>query len=109
MDKNPEFILTIIAYRAKSMPFPHSFFTESAIELHPVTWWKGVKSAEIPSEFIDIATQLLSAPCSSAAIERIFSNFSYIHSKIRNRLKPEKASKLVFCYRMLRGSKDLDY
>ena len=109
MDKNPEFISTIIAYRAKSMPFPHSFFTESAIELHPVTWWKGVKSAEIPSEFIDIATQLLSAPCSSAAIERIFSNFSYIHSKIRNRLKPDKASKLVFCYRMLRGSKDLDY
>jgi len=47
---------------------------------------------------------------SSAPIERIFTNFGYIHSKLRNRLGGAAAAKLVFCYCMLRGSgsEDLD-
>ena len=51
--------------------------------------------------------KLLSALCSSASIERVFSNFSYIYSKLRNRLGVSKASKLVFCYKMLHGSHEL--
>ena len=53
--------------------------------------------------------QLHSACASSASIERIFSSFGLIHNKIRNRLGVEKAAKLVFRYRMLRGKEDLDY
>jgi hypothetical protein len=36
-------------------------------------------------------------------MERTFSNFGWIHSKIRNRLGNDTSAKLVFCYRMLRG------
>ena len=60
-------------------------------------------------EFAHLAVHLLSAPVSSAPIERIFTNFGYIHSKLQNRLGGAAAAKLVFCYRMLRGSRsDID-
>ena len=36
-------------------------------------------------------------------------SFSLIHTKMRNRIGVAKALKLVFCYRLLRGSTDLDY
>ena len=74
-----------------------------------VIWWKGIRKSSVPKEFTDIALQLLNAPSSSASIERVFSSFGLIHTKVRNRLGNEKASKLVFCYRMLRGTEELDY
>ena len=52
---------------------------------------------------------LLEMPSSLAAIERIFSNFVMIKSKLRNRLGLVKAGKLVFCYRMLRGKDEIDW
>jgi hypothetical protein len=52
---------------------------------------------------------LLEMPSSSATIERIFSNFGMIRSKLRNRLGLVKAGKLVFCYRMLRGKDAIDW
>ena len=36
-----------------------------------------------------------------------FSNFGMIQSKLRNRLETSKAAKLVYYYRMLRGSEDI--
>ena len=48
-------------------------------------------------------------PSCSAAIERIYSNFGMIQSKLRNRLGLGKAGKLVFCYRMLRGKDEIDW
>jgi hypothetical protein len=51
----------------------------------------------------------LEMPSSSAAIERIFSNFGMIQSKLRNRLGLVKAGKLVFSYRMLRGKDKIDW
>jgi hypothetical protein len=45
----------------------------------------------------------------SAAIERIFSNFGMIQSKLRNRLGLAKAGKLVLYYRMLRGKDEIDW
>jgi hypothetical protein len=56
-----------------------------------------------------LAQKLLEMPSSSAAIERIFSNFGMIQSKLRNRLGLVKAGKLVFCYRMLRGKDEIDW
>ena len=45
----------------------------------------------------------MSAPATSASLERIFSTFGYVQSKLRNRLKLEKTAKLVFCNRDLRA------
>ena len=53
-------------------------------------------------------SDLQQACASSASVERIFSNFSFVHSKLRNKLGVEKTAKLVMCYRMLRGPIVLD-
>ena len=56
-----------------------------------------------------LARKLLVMPASSAAIERIFSNFGLIQTKLRNKLGIQKWGKLVFCYRMLRGKDELGW
>ena len=98
-----------IAFDAQSAPFSTNYFMDTSRAVDPVVWWKGLRRCKVPWAFADIAIHLLSSPSSSASVERVFSNFGLIHSKIRNRLGNEKASKLVFCYRMLRGATELDY
>ena len=48
-----------------------------------------------------MAESLMSAVSSSAGVERVFSTFGLVHSKIRNRLGTEKAGKLVFIFKLL--------
>ena len=104
--KNPEFINTALSFEAKSTPFPPSFLTKP---LNPNVWWKALSSADFPAGFVQIMSDLQRACASSASIEHIFSNFSFIHSKLRNKLGVEKTAKLVMRYRMLRGPIELDY
>lgn len=113
-EKIPDCLPLIIAFEACELPFPSSYFSESARSTNPVTWWKGISKGftekDSPAyEFINMAVVLHSCPASSASIERMFSNFGLIHSKIRNRLGLDKCSKLVMCYRMLRGSFEPEY
>ena len=64
----------------------------------------------IHGDLCTLALKLLSMPASSAAIERFFfSNFGMIQSKLRNRLGISKAAKLVYCYRMLQGSEEIEW
>ena len=44
----------------------------------------------------NLALHVFSMAASSAALERNFSTFGFIHSKLRNRLGPEKVKKLVY-------------
>ena len=48
---------------------------------------------------------LLEMPSSSAAIERIFSNFGMIQTKLGNRLGFVKAGKLVFMLQNVKGER----
>ena len=63
----------------------------------------------LPEGLVELMIQMHSDCASSAPIERMFPSFGLVHNKICNRLGVEKAAKLVFCYRMLRGKGDLDY
>ncbi|KAK2148191.1 hypothetical protein LSH36_510g00030 [Paralvinella palmiformis] len=65
-----------------------------------------MKPSGVNSDFV---VCLLQSPASSASIERIFSNFGQIHNKDKNKLGNNTASKLVFCYRLLRGDEEIDY
>jgi hypothetical protein len=79
-------------------------------KIKPVVWWLCIERSEtVDKTLCQLAQKLLEMPSSSAAIERIFSNFSMIQSKLRNRLGLVKAGKLVFCYRMLRGKGEIDW
>jgi hypothetical protein len=109
VEQDPSFISTFISFQAKAAPFPRTYFTEAATSIPPQTWWQGLVAFGINSDFVKLAVRLVTSPASSASIERIFSTFSLIQTKIRNRLGVERHGKLVFCYRMLRGKQDLDW
>ena len=108
--QNPSLLPQLYQFQAKSAPFPPSIF-ECTDALDPVTWWRTIKKSKnlVAHELCDIAIGLLTLPSSSASIERIFSNFGLIQTQLRNRLGIDKASKLVACYRELRGCQELEW
>ena len=61
------------------------------------TWWKGNFGAVAP-ELTKVAVRVLSIPTSSAAAERNWSTFSYIHDKKQNKLSNDHVFKLVYIY-----------
>ena len=76
----------------------------------PTVWWLCIgRTGTVSSNLCKIAQKLMCLPASSASIERVFSNFGLIQSKLRNRLGLSRASKLVLCYRFLRGSEEIDW
>ncbi|EGZ24952.1 hypothetical protein PHYSODRAFT_421227, partial [Phytophthora sojae] len=46
----------------------------------------------------ELARRVLSMPTSSAAAERSWSIYTFIHSKYRNKLLSDRAMKLLFVY-----------
>jgi hypothetical protein len=107
--KDPSYLAPLMAFQARESPFLPAFFNDTTLSIPPVTWWKSTASRGVPQDFINMVTQLFRSPPSSAAIERVFSSFGLIHTKLRNRLGNTTVSKLVFCYRVLRGNFELDY
>lgn len=49
-----------------------------------------------------LAEKLNNIPASSAQLERIFSNWSYVHNRIRNRLTFDRSKKLLHVYHALK-------
>lgn len=74
---------------------------EEIQKLCPVTFWSMV--AEICPTLATVARKLLTIPASTAAMERVFSNWQYFHSRIRNRLGGSRSKKLVDIYFTLRS------
>ena len=66
------------------------FADEMIQSVSPPTWWESQKT--------QLDNSMLT---SSAGVERIFSTFGIVHSKLRNRLGAVKAGKLVFIYKLL--------
>lgn len=98
-----DFLPLFIKFRLKTFPFPESFFQEQMRkQLSPIQWWEAVlKTNRVDVKFCEFSLHLQKCVASSASIERIFSNFGLVQTKIRNRLGIEKASKLVASRRML--------
>lgn len=57
-------------------------------------WWM-VDGTDWPL-LKNLVKRVFSMAASSAASERKFSTFGFIHSKLRNRMGPEKVKKLVY-------------
>jgi hypothetical protein len=64
----------------------------------------------VAPELTKVAVRVLSIPTSSAAAERNWSTFSYIHDKKRNKLSNDRVFKLVYIYfnNKLKNQKKLD-
>lgn len=105
---HPAAMPDVISYRAKTFPFKSYLFTEESIKnVKSITWWLALKE-NINIVMFDLVTQLHTAIASSAGIERLFSAFGLVHTKLRNRLGIEKASKLVTILKALNRKVDLN-
>ena len=56
-------------------------------------WWKGACQT---SSLSKIAVAILQLPCTSAATERSFSTYGWIHNSKRNRLTADRAGKITY-------------
>lgn len=98
---HPEALAIIINYQAKTFPFKEYLFTIHSVEnVKPIAWWMALKN-NLNNATLNLVVQLHTAVASSAGIERLFSSFGIVHSKLRNRLGTDKASKLVSIFKTL--------
>ncbi|EGZ25984.1 hypothetical protein PHYSODRAFT_484496 [Phytophthora sojae] len=63
----------------------------------PIAWWS-LETSNTYALVQEFAKLLLYIPTSSASSERSWSIHGFIHTKLRNRLTPERVNKLVFVY-----------
>ena len=90
-----------MSYRGKSTPFKEMYFKNNVIHtLSPLAWWQSFPDLK---ENLLLPTQHYMAVTSSAGLERVFSSFGSVQSKIRNCLGNEKASKLVTVFKHFTG------
>ena len=95
----PSTLPTVMEYQARTERFKEFRFSSDVLgSVAPLTWWR---AANPPVTVMNLVASLLTAINSSASIERVFSTFGLVHSKVRNKLGVDKAGKLVFIYRML--------
>lgn len=69
-----------------------TYFHQPRLDIKPITYWSECKKTQLST----LALQLMSVPCSSAPVERLFSKAGVILSSRRSRLSSEKLEKLVF-------------
>ena len=104
----PHAMKDVLTYRARSYPFlEYMFKKDLLLKTHVSVWWKSLGNKVDPG-MLDITSQLFSATASSAGIERLFSTFGLVHSKLRNKLGTEKAAKLVAIMRALNQNSSLE-
>jgi hypothetical protein len=111
LEINASALPDLLSYMTGNSKIPKALQNEKVItETSATVWWLAVERSQVLcKDLCDIAKKLLVMPASSGGIERVFSNFGLIQTKLRNRLGVEKAAKLVMCYRMLRDREVLDW
>lgn len=104
-EKYPNFVGFLLQFQIQDEEmFPKMMFSESVLKLSAQKWWSiNAKKSNDPdfADFSSFLAKLHSIPASSASIERLFSTFSLVWSKLRNKLGAEKVAKLVKIYRFL--------
>nr|XP_022906372.1 uncharacterized protein LOC111418143 [Onthophagus taurus] len=83
----------LVNFRDKEDIWAKTILWDGHDSMPPLLWWRGLRGT---CELADIAIRILSAPITSAATERTFSAFSWLHCKKRNRLTTTNAAKLTY-------------
>jgi hypothetical protein len=65
---------------------------------NPVRYWKSYFDDKHHNELAQLAVRIFKTIANSVASEQAFSTMGLIVTKLRNRLGPEKADKLIFIY-----------
>jgi hypothetical protein len=98
------------AYRLKEGVWSRPALWAAAKGMSAHTWWD-LRKGKAPA-LAKVAMRLLSQVSSACACERNWSTYDFIHNKLRNRLDPARAEKLVFVHsnlRLLRERTAVDY
>lgn len=107
------FVAVILKFLGKLEPFHNHdksiFFDPTVVEtMSDYEWWnsfsKILNNDLIGEKEIQFINMMTTAKASTASIERIFSKFGLVHTKLRNRLGVEKASKLVFLIKQMNSN-----
>lgn len=105
--QHEQIVPDMINLKAQASPFMKYMFADSVLKaVQPVEWWVS-QGGRLHPDTVSVAKQLLTATASSAGVERVFSSFGLVHSKLRNRLGIVTAGKLVFLFKQL-NKKPLD-
>lgn len=75
--------------------------------ISPKTYWHFASELG-HRDLAAFATDYLKIPASTAQLERLFSNWGYVHSDIRNRLSDDRSKKLVDIYFTLRSTDPIE-
>lgn len=104
---HPECMPDIIKYKAKTFPFKEFMFHPTSLTgvSPPLVLWKSLER-NISVKTMALVSQLHTAISSSAGIERLFSSFGIVHTKLRNRLGVDKAGKLATVFKSLNCQKE---
>ncbi|CAB5198634.1 unnamed protein product [Rhizophagus irregularis] len=84
----------LVKFHQKNSPYNNKTIWLSSTNLSPSVWWQSWPNSSLQQ----LAIKILSIPTSSAAAERNFSTFRFIHNKICNRLQNKRVKKLVYIY-----------
>ncbi|CAG8579805.1 8623_t:CDS:1, partial [Gigaspora margarita] len=87
----------LLQYKTRTGIFNLSLAWKAVNEVDLVAWWEGNFKESSP-ELCKVASRILTIPSFSAAAERNWSNFSYIHDKKRSQLTLPRVLKLVYIY-----------
>jgi len=102
----------VMAVECGDQPFASYLFKPNITRISPMTWWKVaakcITDIDLQKQMLSLCTQLMSAVASTAGLERVFSTFGLVQSKLRNRLGNDKAAKITFLVRALNQMKSLN-
>lgn len=107
-DFSPNFLAVYFKFKGDVEPFTGAIMKDDVIKnFTSLQWWEvffKTNPSLISEDDKFKIKRLLSAVASSSDIERIFSTFGQVHSKLRNCLGVDKASKLTFLYKRLNNN-----
>lgn len=104
---NLSFLPMFFKYQARALPFKRQSFGEDILKtLTDTEWWTAqAKLTDLVSQpNLEDIKRLTTAVASSAGVERTFSKFGLIHTKLRYKLGNEKCGKLVFVSQQINSS-----
>ena len=103
-------ISSLWCYVSKSGGFTDEMFTIFAAGTPSDVWWSQCRCGSQHDALRSLALKLLHMPATSAASERNWSAFRFIHTRLRNRLRSCRVQKLVYVFENTKPvpEKDLD-
>ena len=94
----PRLISSLWCYLGKSDGFTQEMFDIFAAGMSPVIWWSRGRFGSQHEALRSLALKMLRIPATSAAAERNWSAFRFIHTRLRNKLRSSRVQKLVYVF-----------